>query len=133
MPPFLLVDGDLATEIDADATETSLRCSRDALAHATGWSLESQGLCRGDRCVPVPTGLLSGEDVDLVTVATILRRPLAFDAAGVAVLGASVEDLAATITTGTAPPFTLPDLDGSPVSLADFAGRKKLLLAWASW
>lgn len=32
-----------------------------------------------------------------------------------------------------APPFTLPDLDGRPVSLADFAGRVVLVDFWATW
>ena len=34
---------------------------------------------------------------------------------------------------GPAPPFTLPDLDGRPVSLADFAGRVVLVDFWATW
>ena len=32
-----------------------------------------------------------------------------------------------------APNFTLPDLDGKLHSLADFRGRKVLLVTWASW
>jgi len=63
-----------------------------------------------------------------------LRRPVAFEpAAAIAVLADAPEDLAAAIAEGTAPAFTLPDLDGKPVSLADFAGKKKLLFAWSSW
>ncbi len=32
-----------------------------------------------------------------------------------------------------APAFTLPNRRGEPVSLADFRGRKVLILSWASW
>ena len=31
------------------------------------------------------------------------------------------------------PDLTLPDLDGRPVRLADFRGRKLLIFVWASW
>ena len=34
---------------------------------------------------------------------------------------------------GPAPPFTLPDLDGRPVSLSDFAGRPVVVDFWATW
>ncbi len=47
-------------------------------------------------------------------------------------LGEAPESVGAQLASLTAPPFTLPDLDGNPVALADFAGRKRLLIAWAS-
>ena len=32
-----------------------------------------------------------------------------------------------------APGFTLPSLDGSPVSLSDYRGRRLVVFIWASW
>ncbi len=33
----------------------------------------------------------------------------------------------------TLPEIVLPDLDGKPVSLSAYAGRKLLIFMWASW
>ena len=37
------------------------------------------------------------------------------------------------LTSLRAPDFTVSTIDGEAVSLADFRGRKKLLVAFASW
>jgi peroxiredoxin len=38
------------------------------------------------------------------------------------------------LTNGVAPEFSLPSLDGQTVSLADYKGKKKLIVSfWASW
>ena len=33
----------------------------------------------------------------------------------------------------TVPESTLPDLDGKPVSLSSYSGRRLLVFMWASW
>ncbi len=135
MTVTLVVDGD-AREVQGETRNGSILVTTDALREATGWKLEPQGFCRGDVCVPraVLGNALVGDLVDVVAFGTALRRPVAFEpAAGIAVLAESPKDLAATIAEGVAPAFTLPDLDGNPVSLSDFAGKKKLLFAWSSW
>jgi hypothetical protein len=125
----------VAAEIDAG----SVRFASDALAEATGWTSEPQGLCRGDVCVPVRGRALAGDDgmVDLAAFAAMVGLPLALEVDGpsgpVAVLAERSDARTAAISSGVAPDFTLPDLDGNPVSLHDFDRRKRLLLAWASW
>lgn len=121
--PGAVIDGDLVVD-------------PAALADVTGWHLRAEGLCRDDVCIPrfALDGLERDGGLDLATFARALGRPLATEpAAALAVLAESPADQIATIATGQAPPFVLPDLDGDPVALADFAGRKKLLLAWSSW
>ena len=135
MTVTLVADGTvhaLAGTVVGDA----LVVDADALADATGWHLRDEGLCRGDVCIPrfALAGLERDGGLDLAAFARALGRPLATEpAAAVAVLAESPDDQEAAIADGQAPPFVLPDLDGNPVALADFVGRKKLLLAWSSW
>ena len=135
MTVTLVVDG-VACEVAGEVRAGSVLVTPEAWRTATGWALKPEGLCRADVCVPrsvLGEALVDGM-VDVVGAGAALRRPVACEpAAGLAVLAESPEDLATTIAEGVAPPFTLPDLDGAPVSLADFAGRKKLLFAWSSW
>jgi hypothetical protein len=96
---------------------------------ALGWQRKPEGLCRADVCIPVPEGSL-----DLAAVASALRRPLVIDeSAGVAAVGASWADRAATLNSGIAPDFSLPDLAGKEWTLSQFRGRKVVLYAYASW
>lgn len=135
---------DTATIIDAER-EFTVRATRhddtllvDAgdLTRATGWALKPEGLCRDDVCVPVRDrdALVRDDTIDLRGFAAALGRPVALEpAAALAVLGEAPDVIGAQLSSLAAPPFTLPDLDGNPVALADFAGRKRLLIAWASW
>ena len=132
----VIVDGSDVSRVDGDATSTTVLLAPDALEAATGWDLRPEGLCRGDVCVPRRDGdgLVVDDKIDLAAFAAVMQRPLAYDAdAGIAVLADAPEQHAAAFDARVAPEWTLPDLDGNPVSSADFAGRKKLLVAWASW
>ena len=106
------------------------------LRAATGWELKPEGLCRGEVCVPLLGRDVAaggdGDRIDLVQWAAALQLALAVDEAeGVA---AVVPAAAAAPGAGTpAPDVELPDLDGQPVSFSRFTGRKRVLLAWASW
>lgn len=101
------------------------------LEERTGWHLEPQGLCKGDRCVPVPDGLEDGE-LDVDVLAERLGMPLVHDADhGLWALGPEVTGRA--LESADLPDLTLLDLDGRDVRLRSFLGRKLLLVAWASW
>ena len=135
MPVTVVVGGD-ARQVDGDVRGETLLLTPEALLDVTGWELRGEGLCRGDVCIPrrADDQLVSDGRVDIVAFGAALRRPVAVEPeAGIAVLAASADSYQHVIDEGSAPPFTLPDLDGDAVSLADFRGRKKLLLAWSSW
>jgi|SRR5450631_1856672 hypothetical protein len=131
-----IVDDDRATGVDATRDGDTLLVDADDLTRATGWTLKPEGLCRDDTCVPVrDRGALARDHrIDLRAFAVALGRPLALEpAAALAVLGEGSATVGGQLASLIAPPFTLPDLDDNPVALADFAGRKRLLIAWASW
>jgi hypothetical protein len=108
----------------------------DALPSVLGWELKPEGLCRDDVCVPVRDrdALFVGDRLDVAEVAKALQRPVVVDAAaGMVAVALPSEERRRALTDRHAPPFTLPDLDGTPHSLAEWRGRKKLLFAFASW
>lgn len=102
------------------------------LAARTGWVAKPEGLCKGPMCVPLPGA--TTDPLDLEAVAQRLGMPVLHDAEhGVYALGpATVSGKA--LDTAEVPDITLPDLDGTPVALASFRGKKKVVaFAWASW
>jgi hypothetical protein len=131
-----LLDDDREIRVPATRHGDTLLFAADDLDHATGWTLRPEGLCRDNVCVPVRdrAALLTDGAIDVRAFGAALGRPVAVEPdAGVAVLGAAPSDVQARRDALDAPPFTLPDLDGHPVSLDDYTGRKRLLIAWASW
>lgn len=107
----------------------------DAVAELTGWELKPEGLCRDDVCVPVrDPELRVGDALDAAHLAAALGRPAVVDApAGLVAFGAPPDERRGPIESGVAPDFTLPTLEGGAFTLSSISGRKRLLLAWASW
>lgn len=101
------------------------------LDERTGWHLEPQGLCKGERCVPLPDGSTDG-DLDVHVLSERLGMPLVHDPDhGLWALGPEVTGRA--LDSADLPDLTLLDLDGREIRLRSFLGRKLLLVAWASW
>ena len=115
----------------------SLEVSADDLAARTGWELKPEGLCKGDRCVPLrdgerPTGDGRPVYLDVSAVSDLLGMALVHDEQhGLWALGP--ESGGRALLSAQLPPLTLPDRDGNPFSLSSLLGTKVLLLAWASW
>ena len=111
----------LLDALTVDSTEFEAR---------TGWQSKPEGLCKGDRCVPLPGGT-SGL-LDARVLSERLGMPLLHDDETDAwVLGP--EGGGRALTTAVAPDLELPDVDGNPFRLSALHGRKVLLVAWASW
>lgn len=101
-----------------------------------GWELTPAGLCRGDRCVPVRDvdAVQVDGSVDLAAVADAVGLPSVIDLdVGIMAVALPAERRHRTLHDREAPDVTLPDLDEVPRSLSDWAGRKRLLVAFASW
>ncbi len=107
-----------------------------ALPDLVGWELKSEGLCRADACVPLSDRAMVERPggVDLVAAAAALGRPAVVDVdAGLVAVAEPITERHRALYDRIAPDFTLPDLDGTPRSLSDWSGRKRLLVAFASW
>jgi hypothetical protein len=99
----------------------------------TGWEPKTEGLCRGEVCVPAPGALRRDGTVDVAAAATRLGMPVVHDeqhdlwAVGSATLGGRALPSAAAAD---------PELitrDGAPFRLSSLRGRKVLLVAWSSY
>ncbi len=123
----------------ATARGEGLWVSEDDLTAATGWERKSQGLCLGDRCVPIPPArkgaFVSPEGLfNLAEFARYLEQPVVHDdVAAVWLFGEAAAMRRDALRSLDAPDFRLPDLDGRFHALSDYRGKKVLLLSWASW
>ena len=131
-----IVDGERTEDVAARLADGALLIEASDLERATGWHLEPEGLCRAEACVPVRDRAALEVDgaIALSAFAELLARPLAVetDTPPIAVLGEPL-DTHQRMRGRDAPRFTLPDVDGRPVALDDYVGRKRMLIAWASW
>lgn len=135
-----IIDEDGTThEVRAHPTAdgTDLLVPADELREALGWELRDVGLCRGDTCIP--TGVVDDLVVDgRVAVARLLSlvdQPTVVDAeAGVLAVGVHAGERSRRLASLEAPELAgVPTLDGGEVALADLRGKRKLLVAFASW
>jgi hypothetical protein len=130
-------DGDDGVcEIAAEVDDGRVVTGPDGVETALGWSVRPEGLCRGDVCVPVRDrdAIAVGDRFDLDAVADALGIATLLDEeTGVLALSAPAGERQSALRGRRAPDFSLPDLDGRRHSLEQFAGRKRLLIAFASW
>ena len=138
----VVYDG-IATTINASAESSAdLWITMADLKKATGFVVKPQGVCREQLCFPLPKARKS-EFVskkgatslfNLSAFAKLVKQPVARDEKnGVWYFGKREDERSAYLASLKAPNFTLPDLAGKTHSLADYRGKKVLLITWASW
>ena len=116
------------------STRDGLWMSAADAGKVTGWTLKPEGMCRDERCVPLPAAAVKGGDVDVEAFWQRLGGPVIASQAGDAwVLGAPADERNAALEGLQAPDFTLPDVDGKPRTLSELRGKKVFLATWASW
>ena len=124
------------TTIDAVLDDGAVRAHPSVLDTVFGWHLEPQGMCRGDVCIPLAAKARPDADglVDLPMLASLLGRPAVADpTAGVLAVGVERDTRRRALRDLALPDFTLPDLDGRPMSSMSWRDRKHLVLAFSSW
>ena len=111
-----------------------LRVSPIDAETVSGWTLKPEGMCRDERCVPLPAAAVKGGDVDVEAFWQRLGGPVIASQEGDAwALGAPADERNAALEGLQAPDFTLPDVDGKPRTLSELRGKKVFLATWASW
>lgn len=125
-------------DVPAEHRGSALWLSREDLERATGWRLQAEGFCKGEVCVPVPSGraaeFAAGGSFNLLALAGLLGQPVVADEEHRAwCFGEAAEVRTRKLRSLTAPDFRLPDLAGKMHSLSDYRGKKVLLVSWASW
>jgi len=115
-----------------------LLVSPDDLTRINGFVLKPEGACYQDMCVPVNDDLLIAQDgkqwFDLAAFADLLGQPYVADREAsvwsFAEIPARRESM---MVDAMAPDFEVVDRQGKVIRLADFKGRKALIVTWSSW
>ena len=141
-PRATIIYDDVATQVNATSENPAeLWISTADLTRATRFELKPQGVCRDELCFPVPkaraeefvrknSGVTS---FNLLAFAQLVNQPVAHDDALSMWYFGLRADQRQGLASLQAPTFTLPDMAGKTHSLADFRGKKVLLVTWASW
>lgn len=138
----IIYDG-VATNVSANSLPSNdLWITTADLKRVTRFVIKPQGVCREELCFPLPKSRKAsfvkqhGRTTwfNLSEFARLIKQPVATDQKnGVWYFGTRPAELTGYITSLQAPNFTLPDMNGRRHSLADFRGKKVLLVTWASW
>lgn len=138
----VIYDG-IPTEVTASPESSKdLWITMKDLKRATRFVVKPQGVCRDELCFPLPSKrkaeFISKRGAvtwfNLTGFAALVKQPVARDEKnGVWYFGKREDERGTYLASLEAPNFTLPDINGKPHSLADYRGKKVLLVTWASW
>jgi hypothetical protein len=112
------------------------RAETASLAARTGWSIQPEGACKGEVCVPLPESTSRPDGtVEVGVLAERLGMPVvADDEHGLWALGPETAVTGRALTTAALPEIVLADVrTGEPFAISSLRGQKVMILAWASW
>lgn len=132
-----------ATVLYGDRTVTLERIQPDPkelwvrkadLPKINDFEVKPQGACRNDLCIPISKELRRGDWFNLTGFARKTGEAVVSDAdSRVWSLGEIPVMRGSFMNSRIAPDFAVPDRKGRVVHLADFRGKKVLVVTWASW
>jgi hypothetical protein len=107
---------------------SSLDVSPEALYETTGWDVKPEGACKGEVCVPLPSG-----NFDFPATAEKLGMAVVHDS-DVGLWAVGPETIGGrALTTAQAPELILPDVDGNEFRLSSLGGQKVVVVSWAPY
>ena len=123
------------SKIRRDPTDpAALWVRKRDLPRINDFEVKPQGACRADICIPLTKDMVHGEYLNLTAFARKIRQAVVADSAAHVWSFGEIQALRGTFLNGrVSPDVTVPDRKGRPVHLADFHGKKVLLVTWASW
>lgn len=104
-----------------------------AFATGTGWKIEARGACKGELCVPLPSGALDNGRVDVAAVAERLGMAVVADEASRTWAIGPESFNGQALATTEAPDLTLETFAGEPFALSSLRGTRTVLVAWAPY
>ena len=110
----------------------------DDLARVNGFELKPEGACYEDMCIPMNDDLLLAQVgrqwFDLAAFADLLGQPYMADPeAGVWSFAEIPAKREGMMVNAMAPEFEVTDRQGNVIRMADFKGKKALIVTWSSW
>lgn len=108
------------------------------LVRVNGFELKPEGACYADLCIPLKDDLFVEQDsrrwFDLTAFADLLEQPWVADAeTGVWSFAEIPAKREGMMVDAQAPDFEVTDRQGNVVRMADFRGKKTLVVTWSSW
>lgn len=108
------------------------------LGRVNGFELKPEGVCFKDLCIPMKDHLLVERDgkqwFDLAAFADLLGQPYVVDReSGVWSFAEIPAKREGMMVNAMAPEFEVIDRQGKVIRMADFKGKKALVVTWSSW
>ncbi len=132
--------GDRATVVTNTLDAPGLWVSPDDLTAINGFVLKPEGACLGELCIPLQqdSDLLQTVGTEqwfnLVAFADLMEQAYVSDAAtNTWSFGAFPATRQGLFNAAAAPEFEVVDREGNVVRMADFKGKKALIITWSSW